>query len=175
MLPIAMSSHLRLRCSTRALVLPRHAMPFSNGRVLRADSGESSAQVAEAVKPKRPIGGFRGGIFGFLLGFSLASSFASYHLLEEYRLASSTMQASVEELHASTQKISAHVRRIEAVEKDLNALVDSSAAKEDVSKLRAEIKKTYDGLHVEFLDLRAHVWGMQQDLHGSLKNNSTRV
>ena len=44
-------------------------------------------------------------IVGFLFGFSLASSFAAYHLLEEYKLASAALQASVEELQASTQKV----------------------------------------------------------------------
>jgi hypothetical protein len=44
--------------------------------------------------------------------------------------------------------VSAHVRRIEAVEKDLKALADSSAGKEDLSRVRAEIKRLYDGLHI---------------------------
>ncbi len=46
-------------------------------------------------------------IVGFLFGFSLASSLAAYHLLEEYKLASAALQASVEELQASTQKVRA--------------------------------------------------------------------
>ena len=53
------------------------------------------------------------------------------------------------------------MRRIEAVEKDLQALTNSSASKEEISKVRAEVKKLYDGLHVEFLDLRSHVWGIR--------------
>lgn len=44
-------------------------------------------------------------LFGFLLGFSLASGLASYHLLDEYKLASATLQSSVEELQASTEKV----------------------------------------------------------------------
>ena len=35
-------------------------------------------------------------IVGFLFGFSLASAFASYHLLDEYRLASAILQSSVQ-------------------------------------------------------------------------------
>jgi hypothetical protein len=76
--------------------------------------------------------------------------------------------------------VTAHIRRIEAVEKDLKALGAGSATKEDVSRVRAEVKKLYDGLHVgekcsvfadrevltdffpEFLDLRAHVWGIRE-------------
>lgn len=44
-------------------------------------------------------------VVGFLFGFSLASSLAAYHLLEEYKLASAALQASVEELQLSTQKV----------------------------------------------------------------------
>lgn len=44
--------------------------------------------------------------------------------------------------------MSAHVRRIEAVEKDLKALAQSSASKDDLSRVRAELKKVYDGLHI---------------------------
>ena len=46
------------------------------------------------------------------------------------------------------RQVSAHVRRIEAVEKELKALSESSASKEDISRVRAEVKKLYDGLHV---------------------------
>lgn len=45
-------------------------------------------------------------------------------------------------------QVSAHVRRIELVEKELKALADRTAAKEDVSRLRTEVKKLYDGLHI---------------------------
>ena len=41
-----------------------------------------------------------------------------------------------------------HVRRIEAVEKDLKAFAKVSASKDDLSRLRAEMKKIYDGLDV---------------------------
>ncbi|KAG7088513.1 hypothetical protein E1B28_012497 [Marasmius oreades] len=118
---------------------------------------------------KKPIGGFRGGIVGFLFGFSLASSFAAYQLLDEYKQASAALQASVEELRVSTEKVTTQVRRIEAVEKDLKALSESSASKEEISRVRAEVRKLYDGLHVEFLDLRTHVWGIQQDVHALTK------
>ncbi|KAF8272239.1 hypothetical protein EI94DRAFT_1697591 [Lactarius quietus] len=86
--------------------------------------------------------------------------------------ASATLQASVEELQQSTEKVTAHVRRIEAVEKDLKTLSNSSASKDDLSRLRAETKKIYDGLHIEFLDLRTFVWGMQQDVHAIMKRDA---
>ncbi|KAG8898644.1 hypothetical protein FRC01_010829 [Tulasnella sp. 417] len=179
----------------------------SSSRRWQAEATETSgATVVDAgsVRPKKPIGGFRGGVFGFLLGFSVASAYASYRLLEEYKIASALLQASVEELQASTDKvggsaflgedeqlfnvrsspiasalppsqISTHVRRIETVEKNLKALSEASATKEESKKAKAELKKLYDGLHVEFLDLRSHVWGMQQDLHALVKKEATSL
>lgn len=44
--------------------------------------------------------------------------------------------------------MSAHVRRIETVEKELKALAERTAEKSDVTKLRAEMKQIYDGLHI---------------------------
>ena len=99
---------------------------------------------------------------------------------------------------AAFGQVSAHVRRIETAEKELKALAERTAAKEDVSylanrssppsrfdrllqvtRLRAEMKKLYDGLHIgalvshifslctlmmiaEFLDLRSTVWGLRE-------------
>ena len=48
-------------------------------------------------------------VIGFLFGFSLASSFAAYRLLDEYKQASITLQASVEELQQSTEKVCQHL------------------------------------------------------------------
>lgn len=44
-------------------------------------------------------------IVGFLAGFSLAASVAAYNLLDEYKLASAALQASVDELQLSTEKV----------------------------------------------------------------------
>ncbi|CCA67829.1 hypothetical protein PIIN_01653 [Serendipita indica DSM 11827] len=129
-------------------------------RVLNSPTSQSLAAKVAPIEPIAPappprrVGGVRGGIFGFLFGFSLASAYASYALLDEYRLASAVLQSSIH--------VSAHVRRIETVEKELKALTERTAEKNDVSKLRAEMKQLYDGLHIEFLDLRAHVWGLRE-------------
>ncbi|KAF9454728.1 hypothetical protein P691DRAFT_655297 [Macrolepiota fuliginosa MF-IS2] len=166
-----MASTLRFASSLRTASVRAHGRRLlSNSAVLREEANLGTVQAQ-----KKPIGGIRGGIVGFLFGFSLASSYAAYHLLEEYQKASAALQASVEELKLSTEKVSAHVRRIEAVEKDLKALNEASASKEDIARIRAEVKKLYDGLHVEFLDLRAHVWGIQQDLHKLSKKEATSV
>ena len=46
------------------------------------------------------------------------------------------------------------------MEKDLKALRDTSASKDDISRVRAEMKKLYDGLHVGELHitlLQSHI------------------
>ncbi|KAG8763524.1 hypothetical protein FRC11_002037 [Ceratobasidium sp. 423] len=163
-------------CLRRIVVQPTRRCLATNtphfAEATNTSSGLPPGVEIAPVKVKRPIGGLRGGIFGFLLGFSLASAYASYHLLEEYQAASAQLQASIEELQASTRKVSSHVRRIEEVEKDLKALADGTSTKEDLQKARAEAKKLVDGLHIEFLDLRSHVWGMQQDLHSVIKKET---
>ncbi|THV05259.1 hypothetical protein K435DRAFT_647551 [Dendrothele bispora CBS 962.96] len=164
----------------RCVSISRNALRSSGGRFLsntRAVRQEAAPapNLGTAPVQKKPVGGFRGGIVGFLFGFSLASSFAAYQLLDEYKMASAALQASVEELRMSTEQVTSHVRRIEAVEKDLKALSESSALKDDISRLRTEVKKLYDGLHVEFLDLRTHVWGLQQDVHALSKKEATSV
>ncbi|KAJ7254396.1 hypothetical protein B0H12DRAFT_561979 [Mycena haematopus] len=161
--------------ATRCLRVSRPVCPRSRFISTSRPCKNEAADVGVPATQTKPIGAFRGGIVGFLAGFSLAASVAAYNLLDEYQMASAALQASVEELKLSTEKISSHVRRIEAVEKDLKALADTSGSKDDLSRLRAEVKKIYDGLHIEFLDLRSHVWGMQQDIHSLSKKDNTSV
>ncbi|KAJ4482258.1 hypothetical protein J3R30DRAFT_3286183 [Lentinula aciculospora] len=155
----------------------RSALTRSQHRLLMTTRSlrNESPNVGAPINQKKPIGGFRGGIVGFLFGFSLASSYAAYQLLDEYKQASVALQASVEELKLSTEQVTTQVRRIEAVEKDLKALSDASAFKEDISRVRAEMKELYGGLNVELLDFRAHVQGIQQDVHALTKKNATSV
>ncbi|KAF8758492.1 hypothetical protein RHS01_02987 [Rhizoctonia solani] len=145
-------------CLQRSIAQPSRRLLTTNApRFAEASSTSTGLPPGVEIAPvkvKRPIGGLRGGIFGFLLGFSLASAYASYHLLEEYQAASAQLQASVEELQASTARsrltsqVSSHVRRIEEVEKDLKALAENTSSKEDLQKARSEAKKLVDGLHI---------------------------
>ncbi|KAG8857324.1 hypothetical protein FRB96_005811 [Tulasnella sp. 330] len=155
---------------SRASLLARRLASRQTGSTIRSFTASRLALTdapvivdATTVRPKKPIGGFRGGIFGFLLGFSVASAYASYRLLEEYKIASALLQASVEDLQSSTDKVSTHIRRIEAVETNLKALSEATSTKEDHKKVRAEMRRLYDGLHVE------------QDLHTLTKAESTSL
>ncbi|EJT51829.1 hypothetical protein A1Q1_06915 [Trichosporon asahii var. asahii CBS 2479] len=99
-----------------------------------------------------------------LLGFSAATGLGIYYLQQDTKEAQGLLTSSVEELTRDTQRITTHLDRLQTTEKDLVALKKEAATKDDLVKLRAELKKACDSLHLENLDLRAHVWGIEQDL-----------
>ncbi|KAK3817912.1 MAG: hypothetical protein JOS17DRAFT_758025 [Linnemannia elongata] len=132
---------------------------FSSSAVARS---EQSAPVV--VNYKRPVGGFRGGILGFLIGATAAGGAGYYYLLEEYQTASNLLLSSVEDLQASTNKVRDYAKKIESVEAELKTLKSKTATVEQLSELKSEVKKVYDGLNIEHLELKSHVWGLEMDL-----------
>ncbi|ODN83643.1 hypothetical protein, variant [Cryptococcus amylolentus CBS 6039] len=116
-----------------------------------------------------------GGILGFFFGFSFASALSIYYLQEETKVATGLLTSSIEQLQQGTGKITTHLDRLQTVEKELAALRANASVKEDVTKVRGEMKKVYDGLHLELLDLRAHVWGVEQDLQNVVKTESIKI
>ncbi|KAF9357701.1 hypothetical protein BGX34_009258 [Mortierella sp. NVP85] len=143
--------------STLRLASRRH---FSSTAVARAEQ----TATPPVVTYKRPIGGFRGGILGFLLGATAAGSAGYFYLLEEYQTASNLLLTSVEDLQASTNKVRDYAKKIESVEAELKALRTKAATVEQLGELRSEVKKVYDALNIEHLELKSHVWGLEMDL-----------
>lgn len=82
----------------------------------------TQSPTVPTVKVKRSIGGFRGGITGFLLGFAVSGALGYSYLLNEYQNASTLLLNSVEELQGSTTRITGYVKRIEEVEASLRKL-----------------------------------------------------
>ena len=80
-----------------------------------------------------------------LLGFSAASSLSLYYVSQETSLATGQLVASVETLQSSMGRITSYLDRLGVVEKDLDGVRASVAAKEDVGKVRGEMKKVYVG------------------------------
>lgn len=39
-----------------------------------------------------------------------------------------------------------------------------AATVEQLGELRSEVKKVYDALNIEHLELKSHVWGLEMDL-----------
>ncbi|KAG2175660.1 hypothetical protein INT43_001307 [Umbelopsis isabellina] len=105
-------------------------------------------------------GAVRGGLLGFLLGVTISGGIGYYYLLEEYNEASASLLQSVKDLQDSTDKVRDYARKIEAIDRDLAKLKDSAATSQQLTDLRHEFKKLYDGLNIEHLELKTHVWGL---------------
>ncbi|KAG0335849.1 hypothetical protein BG004_008295 [Podila humilis] len=133
---------------------------FTTSAIARSEQ----AAPAPVVSYKRPVGGFRGGILGFLIGATAAGGAGYYYLLEEYQTASNLLLSSVEDLQSSTNKVRDYAKKIESVEAELKSLRAKAATVEQLQDLKADVKKVYDGLNVEHLELKSHVWGLEMDL-----------
>ncbi|KAI1611571.1 hypothetical protein EDD36DRAFT_292658 [Exophiala viscosa] len=75
----------------------------------------SSRRFAEpvAVPVKRPVGAFRGGLFGFLLGSTLAGASVYYYILEEYKVSNELLTEDIYALQAAVQRIHSYVTELE--------------------------------------------------------------
>lgn len=80
--------------------------------------------------------------------------------------------ASVDELQGSTAKITTHLDRLQSVEKDIAALKASTSQKEDVGKVRSEMKKVYVSERREGLR-RSATW-RRLGAHGGLAGMKMR-
>ncbi|KAJ2722645.1 hypothetical protein GGI07_003172 [Coemansia sp. Benny D115] len=132
--------------------------------------GDSSSSLVSrpsgsaAPKKRRAIGGFRGGLVGFLLGATTAGAIGFVYLIEEYQKATSLVLSSVEELEKSSLKVREYVRKIEAVEADVKRLEAASATQQQVAQLKADWRKQADSLTRDHLELKAHVWEIEKDV-----------
>ncbi|KAJ1744568.1 hypothetical protein LPJ77_003846 [Coemansia sp. RSA 2523] len=127
-----------------------------------------------APKPKkRPIGGFRGGVVGFLLGVTSAGALGFVYLIDEYQKATSLVLGSVAELEKSSLQVKNHVQKIEAVERTLEQLKRNTPTVQQLQQARADWRKQNDILTRDHLELKAHVWELEQDVESVLKRSKS--
>lgn len=62
---------------------------------------------------RKPVGAFRGGIFGFLLGSTLSGAGVYYYILEEYKVSNELLMEDVFALQSAVQRIEGYVRGLE--------------------------------------------------------------
>ncbi|OBT67573.1 hypothetical protein VE03_03838 [Pseudogymnoascus sp. 23342-1-I1] len=81
-----------------------------------ARSFQTSARRAQDASPlpvRKPVGAFRGGLFGFFLGSSLTGAGVYYYVLEEYRVANELLTEDIYSLQAAVQRVHAYVETLE--------------------------------------------------------------
>ncbi|RPB01870.1 hypothetical protein L873DRAFT_1763676 [Choiromyces venosus 120613-1] len=100
--------------SRNLLLHTPHLRTLTTSSVYRqAATTTTTAAAPTAIPKKRPIGAFRGGLFGFLLGSTVSGGAAYLYLLEEYKVSNELLTEDVEALRTSIQRVEAYVRRLE--------------------------------------------------------------
>ncbi|GJN94104.1 hypothetical protein Rhopal_007178-T1 [Rhodotorula paludigena] len=136
-------------------------------------SASTSGGSVPVARVRRPVGAFRGGLIGFLLGISAVGGYGYFRLLEDYQKASQTLLVSVDELKGSTEQMATHLSRIATLERALAKLTDERATHAEVDSLRAEYRKLLEAEHLDVLNLKAHVWAVEQDLRNLTKRDTS--
>ncbi|KAM0563924.1 hypothetical protein ACHAPJ_000132 [Fusarium lateritium] len=88
----------------------------SSSRALATRTFSTSARRMADAAPlpaRRPMGAFRGGLFGFLLGSFLSGSAAYSYLLKEYKTANDLLTEDIYTLQASVTRLSNYVQALE--------------------------------------------------------------
>ncbi|KAG9233236.1 hypothetical protein BJ875DRAFT_464642 [Amylocarpus encephaloides] len=88
----------------RAFASPSLRSFHSSPRVLQDDT---------PLPVRKPVGAFRGGLFGFLLGSTLAGAGVYYYILEEYRVSNELLTEDIYSLQASVQRVHSYVQTLE--------------------------------------------------------------
>ncbi|KAI9701966.1 MAG: hypothetical protein M1836_001310 [Candelina mexicana] len=95
-----------LRGLSPASPITRSARSFqSSSRLLQTATIEAPV--------KKPVGAFRGGLFGFLLGSTLSGAGVYYYILEEYKVSNELLTEDIYALQAAVQKIHTYVQTLE--------------------------------------------------------------
>ncbi|KAL1993505.1 hypothetical protein VTN49DRAFT_3454 [Thermomyces lanuginosus] len=96
------------RAFFRARPLVPRLASFSTTAPTRNAAGSSSSLPA-----RKPVGAFRGGVFGFLLGSVTAGVAVWYYILKEYRVANEMLTDDIFALQAASQKLNGYIHELE--------------------------------------------------------------
>ncbi|KAK9354998.1 hypothetical protein V1505DRAFT_362410 [Lipomyces doorenjongii] len=109
-----MSPLLRKFTHTRFVVGNIRQLSISAARSNTATVG---APTASAKKPRKPVGGVRGALFGFLLGTTVTGLFGYYYVLDVYRDSNSLLLEDLLHLQRHVSKVEERIKELEAAKK----------------------------------------------------------
>ncbi|TDZ74421.1 hypothetical protein CTRI78_v000818 [Colletotrichum trifolii] len=93
--------------------LPRaSSMPFCGARSFQTSAAMRDA-VAAPLPARKPVGAFRGGLFGFFLGSTLAGAGVYSYLLQEYKTSNELLTEDIYALQAAVQRVTNYVQTLE--------------------------------------------------------------
>ncbi|KAI1398212.1 hypothetical protein F4819DRAFT_469221 [Hypoxylon fuscum] len=76
----------------------------------------TARNLADATTPlpaRKPVGAFRGGLFGFLLGSTLAGAGVYGYVLREYKASNELLTEDIYALQAACQRLNTYVQQLE--------------------------------------------------------------
>ncbi|KZF24388.1 hypothetical protein L228DRAFT_237326 [Xylona heveae TC161] len=66
-----------------------------------------------ALPVRKPVGAFRGGLFGFLFGSLAAGAGMYFYVLNEYKVSNDLLQEDIYNLQSAVQRIEGYVKTLE--------------------------------------------------------------
>ncbi|KAF1946594.1 hypothetical protein EJ02DRAFT_418340 [Clathrospora elynae] len=105
-----MASQL-LRTAARAGAGIRGSMATTTARGFQTSAVLRQEVVAAPVR--KPVGAFRGGLFGFLLGATSSGAGMYYYVIDEYRVSNQLLTEDIYALQSAVQRIEGYVRTLE--------------------------------------------------------------
>ncbi|KAL4936105.1 hypothetical protein BDV06DRAFT_205620 [Aspergillus oleicola] len=69
--------------------------------------------AGSTLPAKKPVGAFRGGLFGFLSGAVVAGAGVYYYILGEYRVSNTMLTEDIYALQSATQKLQTYISELE--------------------------------------------------------------
>ncbi|QSS61369.1 hypothetical protein I7I51_03542 [Histoplasma capsulatum] len=98
------------RTLSSPLIRPSLRVPFSTtSRLLNSSTSAESG----TLPVQKPVGAFRGGLFGFLFGTAVAGTSVYYYILDEYRVSNEMLTEDIYALQAATKRLNAYVTDLE--------------------------------------------------------------
>lgn len=95
--------------SLRAFRQTSPLSPLRTSRTFQSSARLQDATATTAMPVRKPVGAFRGGMFGFLLGSTLAGAGTYYYILEEYKVSNELL---TEDIYVSRDSIDELYERV---------------------------------------------------------------
>ncbi|KAI2614679.1 uncharacterized protein GGS25DRAFT_472699 [Hypoxylon fragiforme] len=91
----------------------RSAFVASSSRGFHATARTMADATATPLPIRKPVGAFRGGLFGFLLGSTLAGAGVYSYVLREYKASNELLTEDIYALQAACQRLNNYVQQLE--------------------------------------------------------------
>ncbi|KAJ5928847.1 hypothetical protein N7466_007803 [Penicillium verhagenii] len=89
-------------------------LPLRGRVVARSFSVSRPRWEAAPLPASKPVGAFRGGVFGFLSGAVVAGASVYYYILGDYRVANEMLTDDIAALQSATLKLQSYTNELES-------------------------------------------------------------